>query len=551
VLAALPAALALMFWPPLDSPFLAPKRAALVILATALISLVAAAKFLHQRSYRGAGLWLAATVLYCGAQLVAAIASARRDVAWLSVLFAVAGPMLALSTLALLGGRERRLVRGIAAAGALQSAILVGQWWLGLDLFAFWGETAAAQQRMRLFGTLGNPDFAAVFVAAALPAIVVLAIDAAKVSERWAWRVAAMLSMIAIAGTASRTGLCAALLGGTVSLAAMTAWRDPRSRRRVLLFSVAALAFAGPLVLARNPRGLSVSLAGRVAMWRVAAGDHPLTILGTGPGTFSYVYSTRLGPFMLRHGGQPSVGYERTANNDVVQALVETGAVGMVALLGVFATWGHAARLRSRDLERGSGAGARLALSAALGGVTAIAAAALFDSPLQRAETWALMWLYSALPFCFAPSPPVSSSRVARLIGAIAAVAITAFAGWCVMQPVRASYWAGRGVRLESGNALPEAIAAYRRAIACDDTNATAWLNLTRAYAKSGDYAAAWQTSEGATLRVHEETLWLLRVRLLEAMNQRLRARVEVIDGLRRFPWSHELLAESAGLDSQ
>jgi tetratricopeptide (TPR) repeat protein len=251
---------------------------------------------------------------------------------------------------------------------------------------------------------------------------------------------------------------------------------------------------------------------------------------------------------MLRHPGLPAPGYERTANNDFVQALVETGTAGTLALLTIFVMWFVAVRVRSRECVPGSDAGARLALGAALGGITAIAAAALIESPMQRAETWALMWLYCALPLCSGPSRAEFSGWGRRVAGATAALAVTAFAGWYVSLPVRASYWTGRGVRLEFSNALPEAIAAYRRAIACDATNASAWFNLTRAYAKRGEYAAAWQVSEGATLRVHEDTLWLLRVRLLEAMNEPLRARTEVADGLRRFPWSGDLLAEAVAL---
>src|SRR5437899_191630 len=154
----------------------------------------------------------------------------------------------------------------------------------------------------------------------------------------------------------------------------------------------------------------------------------------------------------------------------------------------------------------------------------------------SRTCTWPRRWVTAATR---------KSARTAWRMAAFAAAAvITLAAGIYAARPVQASHWVASGLRLEFSNDYLGAADAYRRALAYDDTNGSAWFNLARTLAKQGQYGEAWQAAEGAKLRVHEEILWVMRVRLLEAMNQPAAALHEATDGMERFPWSGELASD-------
>ena len=549
-LCAIPPVLAFFFDPTMQSAFLVPKSSLLVASAAIVFALAVGAGIRMRPALRTLNLWMWCALLYCTATLLAWAASGRKDFGPHAVLFVLAGPALALAAFGVLGGREHWWMRALAFAGGVEAAVAFAEWQLGFDPFAPFGGHMLAQGRMVLFGTLGNPDFVAVFVAASVPAVVMLALPArdAATGQRsvWAsaWWLVAALDMTAIVGSGCRTGLFAAGVGAAVAVFARFGGAQRALHGRYAAWAALVVIAVAAIVASRNPRGLWVSALGRTTIWRIALSRPPYAF-GTGPGTFAYEYALRLTPFAHAHTDPETtryIGYQRTAENDFVQTLEETGIVGLATLVATFATWFGSA---SRRLAAFSGVTAHAA-AAAIGAVAAISAAALFESPMQRAEDWAVLWLAIALPFALRQAEEEKKDRARVFILSIrwtAALALGAAIAWYAWLPARSSWWTGEGQRMEFNNDYDDAIAVYRRAAGLDVTNADAWFNLARTLGKAGRYAEGFKASDEAKRYMHEENLWILRVRLAEGYDLPLALR-EAVDGLQRFPWSPDLHRE-------
>lgn len=539
LLCGLPAVLAVAMVPAAESPFSIPKRALLIAIAYGALFFAAGFGALR-RVDRVAAATLAAVP---ASALLAWAASARRDLGAQTVLMVCAGPLLAWTAASLLPQSRKALRVVIAASGVFEALVAVTQWVLGFDVFTMAGRASDVAGRMRVYGTMGNPDFLAIYIAATLPALLALA-HRAQGRARWAAWGGIVVDVVALGGAGSRTGIVAAMCGCAAVLL-LDSDRGLRRARAAIAFCAIA-AVAATALAWRNPRSAGTAARGRVFTWRVSLVDAAHRPLGDGPGTFAYLYPVKLSEFVR---GRPAgnwrrfIGYERTANNDFVQAVTESGWPGVAALIGVFA-------LAFVRLGRTARAGDALAL-APLGIVVALGAAAMAESPLQRAETWALLWLCAGMAISH-PSgrqggPQDGAHATARRelpLRVALAAALTAVVAWFAAKPVLATCWADAGTVLESQHRYSEAVTAYRRSLAYDPSASSAAFNLPRALAHAGDLEAAVAAANDGLRWIDEPELRLLRLRILETRGSYVAALQAAADDVRRFPYSPELQEE-------
>ena len=432
------AVLPLVAWPGLEQPFSTPKLYLLVIIVAALAPFAWMAWRSRSRAMRSSaapamqGTPAASAAVPATARMLAMsthTAAALWLVSWTwSALFADVVSLDAL-LLALAGGglaivlTELRLdpahLAAAHAIGATGVAIVAVMQWAGFDPFALAGWVApltGASPRLRIYGTLGNPNFVAALLAGAVPLTVGLIVQSAAES-RAASRAASgkqlpagpvaglaalALQLLAIAATGSRGGALGLIAAGlTWILSGPTNYR----RRVALACGLAALVVIG----VSNARPLRETLAGRIYIWQVVwphAFEAPW--VGQGPGAFALLYPSwerearRRPPTAAaaRYFGGP----QQHAHNDYLEALVERGLAGPVTLLLVLTTCVGGGRRASRQSGPGP-AGATSVPSAGTGPLTIGAAAALaalgavafVDFPLARPAETALWWSCAAL----------------------------------------------------------------------------------------------------------------------------------------------------------
>jgi hypothetical protein len=298
---ALPMLLGLVYIPSLDAPFSAPKNALLIAAAVALFACAAASGWLRAffRTLVGGvegkdvRIQLALAFGYCTAVSISWIASPRTDMGAQAVLFALAGPGLFVAAVAVIGGAQGKLILGIALAGAVQGAIALAQWGFGLDLFRPFGGSAGVVGRMQIYGSLGNPDFVAVFIAATMPAAVTLACGvASKKIMRWIWAVLVAGEFVAIFGAGCRTGLFAAIIGTAAVLILRASPSRRELHRRIGIAAVVMLVIGVATVVfaRRSPPRMpcaAESSSGRphflratgAHCWAAGRGHSPMAIL--------------------------------------------------------------------------------------------------------------------------------------------------------------------------------------------------------------------------------------------------------------------------------
>lgn len=381
-----------LVWPTHEEPFSAPKRLALAVAA----GLVWAVARLAGPSAAGATPRLFALV--CGGWIasyaVSALVSAQASVS--ALVLGVAGPAWALALL-----RARPPASHVTAAmlaSATGIALLALLQWAGADPFPAAGwtpEIAGGSQRLRVYATLGNPNFVAAWVAMHLP----LAAALARASDTRLARLAGVGSLAvllaAIAATGSRGGALGAAAGLLTWALLARAVRPTRALAAAALL-VALLAWVSPA------RVLPETAAGRFYILMVAwphALERP--VAGLGPGTFELHYPAweqagrrerRLPPTLVHRFAGP----QQHAHNDYLQALVERGAPGLVTFLLALTTPLLIGARSSRAASRG-GVTSRGRPAALAGVVVAVAACALVDFPFQRPAETLTFWTAAAL----------------------------------------------------------------------------------------------------------------------------------------------------------
>lgn len=378
-LAVLPVAV----WPGIERPFSTPK----------VTWLIAASVLLLATPVRGGGTpvpWLARwTALAWIASFLAAGAAATLP-SLPALALGLSAPLFALAIVRR-GDPPVTLLSAQTAGAAACGAVALAQW-AGVDPFVAAGwypPIDGASVRMRVYGTLGNPNFVGVLMAATFPATLAVIGNVKSSAGRWLAGVALAVQAAALVATGSR--------GAVLGLAAgVSVYAGLRWSRRVRIGLVAVAILAAAAVLVSPARPIDTTAAGRVYLWRVVAG-HVLEapLLGHGPGAVALHFAD-----WQRVAATEGIRDRRFAgltdhvHNDYLEALVERGVPGLVSLclplLAVLVTTGRAAGAASPLL-------AGTAAAAAAG-----AACALVDFPLARPAELAWWWVAIVLALVMA-----------------------------------------------------------------------------------------------------------------------------------------------------
>lgn len=399
--------LPLATWPGLAAPFSTPKRWLLAGAVTLLLPLAA----WHGRARRidGAGAPVTPALQFAIVAWLISLAwsaLAAPTVSPDALLLGIAGPLWCL-VIVLAPGRPVHIVAAHVAGTSVVAAVALAQA-AGVDPFAWFGWLPSLEgdsPRMRVYGTLGNPNFVAALMAMTLP------LAAALVVGQWRWsraRTAAVgvcaLLVAALAVTGSRAGAIG-LASGAIFGAGCLGGRASR------WMMTAAVLVAASVIALSGGRGLSETLRGRAYIWHTTwshAWEHPVT--GLGPGAFELHYAgweQAARTAGLAHArSTPFAGPQQFAHNDFLQALIERGVAGLATTVFVLAMpvlFVHRARR--------SPAASRAMLAGAAGAVAACAAIACFDFPLYRPAETATLWMAVALGWRAAGSTSTPTSQ--------------------------------------------------------------------------------------------------------------------------------------------
>lgn len=394
--------LPLAMWPGLAAPFSTPK---LWILAGAVTLLLPMAAWHVWRGRDGGGASVPPVlqfvlVAWLGSQGWSALAAPA--VLPEALLLGVAGPLWCL-VIVLAPAGQHGIVAAHVAGATLVAVIAVAQA-AGVDPFAWLGWVPSmdgASPRMRVYATLGNPNFVAACMAMTLPLAGAIAVrQAGWTVTRTAAVCAGALVVAAMAVTGSRAGAIGLACGATVCAGCL----GGRAARGM---TAAALVVAALAIGLSGARSLDETARGRVYVWRTTwnhVWDHPVT--GVGPGAFELYYPGWERAARAAGQGDPRFrGPQQFAHNDYLQALAERGVPGLVVtvlLLGMPVAWCR--QVRQRPPAQ------RAMLAGGAGAVAACAAIACFDFPLQRPAETATLWMAVALGWQTArsTSPPTS-----------------------------------------------------------------------------------------------------------------------------------------------
>jgi O-antigen ligase len=230
---------------------------------------------------------------------------------------------------------------------------------------------------MRVYGTLGNPDFVAAWLCATLP----LYWDAFASGRRRALLWAGLALQVAgILATGSRVVLLAAL--AAVCVLWLMERRFAKAWLLALPLALAALWLSGA-------RPLRLTIEGRWNLERVALLHwREIPPFGCGPGSFEVRFADWQVGWLRDHAGDPNgaalAGPVDHAHNDFLELYVEYGPVGLGAFLAAGVGLALAGWRR---------AGASRPPPGAWAGATALLAVACVDFPLHRPAEWAVYWL--------------------------------------------------------------------------------------------------------------------------------------------------------------
>ena len=333
-------------------------------------------------------LWLTrlSLSLPAGALVLAAAASSlgsvNKNASVLFTLQLLAGAML----FGLVAQRENRRMRAWAASALVLAAVVGGVY--GLRSYVF--EWAAGGKEWRTFGPFFGTNLFAGFLAIVIPIAVVLAANA-KGTPRVCYGFACAVLVAALPLTGSRGGWLAFVAGAVVlCVGAGAALR--RARWGIAAAAVAVILLAG-MALAVTPlrtRLLSSFSAQehsnrfRVLTWQgtVSMARH-YPVLGSGPGTFEYVFPK-----------YAIAGFTRMAHQNYLQVAAENGLLGLACFLWLLiAMVGSAVKAIARAESRGEG----LLAAGCLSGLVAFLAHSMLDYTWFIGSIAATVWLVGGL----------------------------------------------------------------------------------------------------------------------------------------------------------
>ncbi len=365
----------LVGWPRADHPFSTPKFIALVAALVPVIALAIAGGRVRRPAAPPACAvtLLLFAALYVVSAALATVLSPQAVVlqgsatAWFLVVLACRPAAAA-------------IVRALVASATVVAGVAVLQWaWL--DPFALMGYVGDSTGRMRVYGTLGNPDFVAVFLVSALPLTVALGVIVPR--RRTLACACGALQSAALVATGSRAAALA-----LVSVGFFLILTRGRRRALILAFIVAA---AAAIVVFSTGRSLGETVAGRLYIWRVTAphvAERPLA--GFGPGAFEPMYvgwqadAWRARRFTRWY--RRFTALQDHAHNDFLEIAVDSGVPAAAAFAGFIVSL-----LFARRRARGP-----VALAASCS-VVAISAAALVDFPFHRPGELFVFWMVAGV----------------------------------------------------------------------------------------------------------------------------------------------------------
>jgi O-antigen ligase len=368
------AILPLAVWPGLERPFSTPKLAWLVASVIALLMVPGGGRV---STVAPALRWT--TLVWVASFLVAGLAAPVPSLPALAL--GIAAPLFALA-LVRDGAPPATLLASQALGATICAGVALAQW-AGLDPFVLAGwhpPIDGASIRMRVYGTLGNPNFVGVLMATSLP-LTVATLDGATtpVGRRLAL-LALALQAAALVATGSRGAVLG--LGAAVAVYAFLRWS-----RRVRVALAAVAIFAGVAIGVSPARPIDTTAAGRWHLWRIIsphAWDAPLAGLGPGAVALQFPEWQRMA---ARDGlrDRRFAGLTDHVHNDYLEALVERGVPGLASLLApLIAILALAVRV-ARPIPP--------VMAGTMAAVAAGAACALVDFPLARPTELAWWWV--------------------------------------------------------------------------------------------------------------------------------------------------------------
>ncbi len=290
--------------------------------------------------------------------------------------------------------RPERLALAMALSGGTVALVALLQF-AGVDPFSLagWIAVGGSGPRMRVYATLGNPNFVAAFLVALLPLATFL-------NDALRSRGLAILFLILLGVAIFATGSRAAVPALALALVWMSLLGG-FARLRHLAAAAGILAVLLPVFA--PARSLATTLRGRYYIWEVVAPHiREVPLLGFGPGALPVKWKTWETEYwksgVVPEAEKVFAGPENHSHNEYLEMLVDSGEAGLAAFLGLVAAFlffifGRARRNPSR------------LPSAASAGLVALLAIALVDFPFHRPTELFVFWTLMAVAWLAAANP--------------------------------------------------------------------------------------------------------------------------------------------------
>jgi O-antigen ligase len=391
--------LPLVFWPPAPAPFSSAKR--WLLLAWVVPGLaVAGARGLYRHRRLGLrvssalAIWIAALALSAGLGREASLEA-------LTDALLPCGSCLLLLWIA---PRPRRIILALVVSATLVALLGILQCF-NLDPYLLLRLTGSlhGSSRIRVFSTLGNPNFVASFLVAVFPLTLSYRMPGALGRKgSCVLGAAALIQAGAIVATGSRAPILA--------FVAVAAWLLVRTTRRWIGFVLVASTISAAVLLWSPARPLETTVAGRVYIWKVIL-THITEIpaAGFGPGAFALRFAQWETDVLRTHAESANrsfAGLQDHAHNDYLEILVDHGTIGLAAF---FVTLALLVPLFPGNRR----AGLRLE-DGMIAALITLLAIATVDFPLHRPADLYLLWTLVALLWSSNETADIRGRRLAE-----------------------------------------------------------------------------------------------------------------------------------------
>ncbi|MGE5325931.1 MAG: O-antigen ligase family protein [Deltaproteobacteria bacterium] len=425
----------------------------------------------------------------------------------------------------------RRAAKFVAAAGGVAAAVALLQW-AGHDPLLFggygvpWGTMVP---RMRLYSTFGNPNLLCGYLIGAIfPALALALIARSQAGKIGAWCSAAFV-LAAIVGTGSYGGWAALIAGaiaaGLVYRAAQRGQRAGGAQLpKMAMKSALPVWLVAALVLQASVDPSLLSRAqGRLFLWRAAwpmFREHPL--IGSGWGTFQLRFLELQAQFLAAHREWTRLWtMALEAHNDPYQILLETGLLGIAALVWLAVEYGRGVWTLAHS---GSSRESVLWLSAGAGGVVAIFTNSLVNFQLAVAPTLILLFTLLGIPQKLAPqaesAPLRAVNRRATLPAAAGFIALCGGLFWGVASRAVGEMKYQAALEFESQGDFAAAEQSDRAGIAAAPWNGRLRFALARALYLQQKYPDALAEARLAERAFSDSHLEVLKARILDRVGR-------------------------------